>query len=71
VGADASIFDLKKRILQGHVQLDVSANISCCKFQMPKIWSFLEKHCKQHIPDQPALLKHYLLICYEEALENI
>jgi hypothetical protein len=31
----------------------------------------LEKYCRQHIPDQSTLRKHYLLICYEETLENI
>jgi hypothetical protein len=38
---------------------------------MPEFWSFLEKHCKQHTPDQSTIQKHYLPICYEETLENI
>jgi hypothetical protein len=37
---------------------------------MPKFWSFLKKYCKQHIPDQSTFRKHYLLIYYEETLEN-
>jgi hypothetical protein len=31
----------------------------------------LEKYCKLHIPDQSALRKDYLPICYEETLENV
>jgi hypothetical protein len=38
---------------------------------MPKFQYFLEMYCKQHIPDQSTLQKHYLPICYEETLENI
>jgi hypothetical protein len=49
----------------------VFANIPWFKLQMPKFWSFLEKYCKQHIPDQSTLWKHYLPICYEDTLENI
>jgi hypothetical protein len=45
-------------------------NIHWFKLQMPEFWSFLEKYCKQHIPDQSILQKHYLPICYEET-ENI
>jgi hypothetical protein len=49
----------------------VSMNIPWFKLQMPESWSFLEKYCKQHIPDQSTLQKHNLPICYEETLENI
>jgi hypothetical protein len=62
---------LKKRILLGHVHLDVSANTPWFKFQMPKFRSLLEKYWKQHIPDQSTFRKHYLPSCYEETLENI
>jgi hypothetical protein len=49
----------------------VSVNIPWFKLQMPKFRSFWGKYYKQHIPDQLTLRKHYLLICYEETLENI
>jgi hypothetical protein len=49
----------------------VSANMSWFKFQMPEFQSLLETYCKQHIPDQSTLQKHYLPICYEDTLENI
>jgi hypothetical protein len=48
----------------------VSANTPWYKLQMPEFRSFLGKYCKQHIPDQSTLRKHYLRICYEETLEN-
>jgi hypothetical protein len=38
---------------------------------MPEFRSFLEKYCKQHIPEQSRLQKHNLPTCYEETLENI
>jgi hypothetical protein len=47
----------------------VSAGISWFELQMPEFRSF--KYCKQHIPDQSTLRKHYLPISYEETLENI
>jgi hypothetical protein len=38
---------------------------------MPELRSFLQKYCKQHIPDQSTFRKHYLPTCYEETLKNI
>jgi hypothetical protein len=49
----------------------VSAKNPWFKLKMPKFWSFLEKYCKQHIPYQSTLRKHYLPTCYEGTLENI
>jgi hypothetical protein len=49
----------------------VSANIPWFKLQMAEFRSFLEKYCKQHIPHQSTLGKHYLPTCYKETLENI
>jgi hypothetical protein len=48
----------------------VSVNIPWFKLQMPEFWSFGEKYCKQHIPEQSTPRKHYLPICYEETLES-
>jgi hypothetical protein len=71
LNTDAAILDLKKRILQGYVQLDGAREHPWFKLQIPEFRSFLEKYCKQHIPDQSKLRKHYLPICCEETLENI
>jgi hypothetical protein len=49
----------------------VSANSPWFKLQMPEFRSFLEKYCKQHMPDQSTLRKHYLPTWYEETLENM
>jgi hypothetical protein len=38
---------------------------------MSEFQSFLEKCCKQHIPNQSTLREHYLPICYEETLKNM
>jgi hypothetical protein len=49
----------------------MSANIPWFELQIPEFRSFLKKYCKQHIPDQTTLRKHYLPICNEVNLENI
>jgi hypothetical protein len=61
LNTDSAIFDLKKRILQEYVQLDVSANILWFELQTPEFRSFLEKYCKQHIPDQSTFIEN--IIC--------
>jgi hypothetical protein len=41
----------------------VSANIPWIKLPNDPILSFLEKYCKQYVPDQLTLRKYYLPIC--------
>jgi hypothetical protein len=48
---DAAIFGLKKRILQGYVQLDGVREHLRFKLHLLEFRSFLGKYCKQHIPD--------------------
>jgi hypothetical protein len=67
---DAAIFDLKKKIFQGYVQLDGVNEYPRSKIQMPEFRFFLENYYKRHVPDQSALRKLYLPICYEETWEN-
>jgi hypothetical protein len=49
----------------------VPTNIPWFKSPNVPILSFLEKYCKQHVPDQSTLRKDCLPICYEETFENI
>jgi hypothetical protein len=57
---NAAIFDLNKRIFKDMCNWTVTTIIPRFKFQMVEFRSFLEKSCKQHIPDQSTLRKHYL-----------
>jgi hypothetical protein len=55
LNTDVAIFDCKKQILEGYMQLDGVRTSLGKNLQMPEFRSFLEKYCKQHIPDQSTL----------------
>jgi hypothetical protein len=51
LNTDAAIFNPKKRIFQGYGNWMVYVNIPWFKLQTAEFRYFLEKYCKQHIPD--------------------
>jgi hypothetical protein len=55
LNTDAAIFNLKKRIPRGYVQLDGVCEHLLVETPNVRILVFLEKYCKQHIPYQSTI----------------
>jgi hypothetical protein len=49
----------------------VAADIPWYKLQVPKFRSLFKKYCKRQVPDESALCKNYLDVCYQEMIVNI
>ena len=49
----------------------VSANIPLYKVNHPKVVGFLKKYCKENVPDESTLRKHYVTQNYQAKLEKL
>ncbi|KAJ8882274.1 hypothetical protein PR048_018762 [Dryococelus australis] len=49
----------------------IAANIPWYMFQVPEYRTFLQKCCRQQIPNKFTLTKNYLYLCYQDALSSV